>query len=171
MSLTIHKNDTHFGMAHFIGADFVVDNEALNNLNNQYRLVEKLSKKFPNYFDQYMSKKPLADCLNTDTNVFSIVLADNINTAVSYTPLAMALQELRDQCVINRIDHIDIYLDGLNIHEGNLSCIIRAPMVQDCFDQAELTLKVPYSVKNAIEYAFADTGIDVRTFKQNTIVE
>lgn len=159
------------GIAHFIGADFVVNNDALNVLNNQLKITDRLNAKFPNYLEQYQTKKPIADCLDTDTRVFSLVLTDSLEKQVTYTPLAVALQQLRDKCQFSRVEKLDIYIDGLNIHEGNMSCTIKPKLTGSTyFGSDEVKLNVPYSVKNAVEYAFADSDIDVHIIKQNKVI-
>ena len=92
-------------LAHCISADFGMGKGIVVEFNKRFDMKRKLQSKYPDYINEWHSKKYDGDCILED-KVLNLITKERYFHKPTYKSLTTALMECREICLENNITSI-----------------------------------------------------------------
>lgn len=114
-------------LAHCISADFGMGKGIVVEFNKRFDMKRKLQTKYPDYINEWHSKKYDGDCILED-RVLNLITKERYFYKPTYKSLATALMRCREICLENNIMKLAMPVIGCGLDKlewGRVSEIIK----------------------------------------------
>lgn len=126
-------------LAHCISADFGMGKGIVVEFNKRFDMKRKLQHNYPNYIDEYISKKLGGDCI-LEGRVFNLITKERYFHKPTMNTMGLALQKMREICEEKEITKIAMPTIGAGLDRLNWEAV--AALIRDTFKDTEIEILV-----------------------------